>query len=84
MRSISVREFRNTSAAVLDAVEGGETIIITRNGTEIAEVKPLGRRRTFVPLAELLRAFGNRPGGQGYERFRADQDEFFGDGGDRI
>lgn len=84
MRSVSIREFRNSSAAVLDAVEAGETLVITRNGAEIAELKPLRRQRTFVPLAELLAAFRSRPGGCGYERFRADQDDFFGDDGDRL
>lgn len=84
MRAVSIREFRNSSAAVLDAVEAGETIVITRNGTEIAEVRPIRQRRTFVPLSELLSAFKTRPGGCDYAQFRADQDEFFGDDGDRI
>lgn len=29
----------------MDAVEAGETIRVTRNGVEIAEVRPVGRRR---------------------------------------
>ncbi|MFI5501655.1 type II toxin-antitoxin system Phd/YefM family antitoxin [Nocardia asteroides] len=45
MRQISQREFRNNSAAIMDAVEAGETIRVTRNGVEIAEVRPVGRRR---------------------------------------
>jgi len=84
MRVVTTREFRNSSAAVLDAVEAGETIVITRNGTEIAEVRPIVKRRTFVPLTELLDAFTSRPGGSGYAEFRADQDAFFGDEGDRL
>jgi prevent-host-death family protein len=84
MRIVTTREFRNSSASVLDAVEAGETIVITRNGAEIAEVRPIVRRRTFVPLSELLHAFKSRPGGGSYAQFRADQDAFFGDDGDRL
>lgn len=84
MRTISTREFRNSSASVLDAVEAGETILITRNGTEIAEVRPIVKRRTFVPMRELLEAFKSRPGGSSYAEYRANQDEFFGDDGDRL
>ncbi len=84
MRVVTTREFRNSSAAVLDAVEAGETIIITRKGVEIAEVRPIVTRRTFVPLSELLAAFKSRPGGGSYAELRADQDRFFGDDGDRL
>ncbi|MBP2478351.1 prevent-host-death family protein [Crossiella equi] len=45
MRVISQREFRDSSAAVMDAVEAGETYVITRNGVEVAEIRPITRRR---------------------------------------
>ncbi|MEJ2857670.1 MULTISPECIES: type II toxin-antitoxin system Phd/YefM family antitoxin [unclassified Saccharothrix] len=48
VKVITQREFRNNSAAVMDAVEGGETYHVTRNGVEIAEVRPLPRRRRFT------------------------------------
>lgn len=51
-RQISQRELRNDSAAVLRDVEQGQTLLITRNGTPVAELRPLGRRR-FVPRAQL-------------------------------
>jgi prevent-host-death family protein len=73
-RQITQRELRNDSAAILRAVEGGESFILTRNGTPIAEVRPI-RRRTFVPVAELKAAFGHLPKID-YEEFRADIDEF--------
>jgi antitoxin (DNA-binding transcriptional repressor) of toxin-antitoxin stability system len=79
MRTVTTRDFHNSSAAVLDAVEAGETIIVSRNGVNVAEVRPTIKRRTFVPLTELLVAFGSRPGGDSYAKFRADQDSFFGD-----
>ena len=45
---ISQREFRNNSAAVMDAVEAGETFHVMRNGVEVAELRPLARRRRFT------------------------------------
>ncbi|NUT98297.1 MAG: type II toxin-antitoxin system Phd/YefM family antitoxin [Saccharothrix sp.] len=48
MKVITQREFRNNSAAVMDAVEAGETYHVTRNGVEVAEVRPLPRRRRFT------------------------------------
>lgn len=36
VKVISQREFRNNSAAVMDAVEAGATYHVTRNGIEIA------------------------------------------------
>jgi prevent-host-death family protein len=52
-KEISQRELRNDSGAVLRAVESGEHFIVTRNGTALAELRPL-RRRRFVSKAELL------------------------------
>ncbi|MER5625262.1 type II toxin-antitoxin system Phd/YefM family antitoxin [Streptosporangium sp. NPDC002544] len=45
MKTITQREFRNNSAAVMDAVEAGETYQITRDGIAVAELRPLPRRR---------------------------------------
>lgn len=59
-RTISQRELRNDSAAVMDAVEKGEALIVTRNGNPVAELRPL-KRRTFVPTAEVVLAFRDLP-----------------------
>lgn len=56
-REISQRELRNDSGAVLRAVESGESFVVTRNGTALAELRPL-RRRRFVAKAELVTAAG--------------------------
>jgi prevent-host-death family protein len=72
-RRITQRELRNDSAAILRAVEGGENFILTRNGTPIAEVRPI-RRRTFVPAAELTQLVALLPKID-FEEFRADIDE---------
>ncbi|MHC3819620.1 type II toxin-antitoxin system Phd/YefM family antitoxin [Streptomyces sp. DT9] len=39
MRTITLRTFRNRSVAVMDAVEAGEIFRISRNGTEVAELR---------------------------------------------
>lgn len=82
-RTITQRELRNESAAVMDAVENGETITITRNGVPTAELRPIEpRRRSGVPTAELKRLFAGHPRVD-YATMRAEIDEFFGDD-DRI
>ena len=76
-RVISQRQLRNESAAVMDAVENGETIVVTRNGTPIAELRPL-RRRTFLPTVELKRAFAGCPPTD-YSSMRSEMDALFGE-----
>ena len=58
MRTITQRELRNQSGAVLREVEAGRTIIVTRNGTPVGELRPIKRRR-FVPRATIADAAGN-------------------------
>lgn len=59
-RTITQRELRNDSAAVLRDVQAGETVIVTRNGTPIAELKPVPPRR-FVPRAAIASAAQRAP-----------------------
>jgi prevent-host-death family protein len=44
MRSVTVRELRNKGGEVLERVEHGERVIVTRDGHAIAELRPLPRR----------------------------------------
>ncbi len=76
MKVISQREFRNNSAAVMDAVEAGETYHVTRNGVEIAELRPLSRRRRLT--AEELVERRRRLPRVDYAHMRQDADDFFG------
>jgi antitoxin (DNA-binding transcriptional repressor) of toxin-antitoxin stability system len=82
MKVITQRELAARSKAVLDDVEAGEIYHITRNGSEIAEVRPLGTRRRFVPVEELQRKWRNAPAVDA-AAMRAEADAFFG-GEDRI
>lgn len=76
MKVISQREFRNNSAEVMDAVEAGETYHVTRNGVEVAELRPLSRRRrlTAVELVERHRTLPRVD----FDRMRHEADELFG------
>ncbi|MEU4600719.1 type II toxin-antitoxin system prevent-host-death family antitoxin [Nocardia sp. GTS18] len=76
MRQISQRELRNNSAAIMDAVEAGETILVTRNGVEIAEVRPVSRRRRRS-AEELVARHRGLPRVD-YAAMRREADEFFG------
>ena len=72
-RTISQRELRNDTAAVLRDVQRGETLIVTRNGTPIAELRTLPPRR-FVPR-EVITASARSAPRIDYARFRADVDQ---------
>ena len=76
MKVISQREFRNNSAAVMDAVEAGETYHVTRNGVEIAELRPVVRRRR-LSADELVERHRRLPRVD-HHRMRREADEFFG------
>jgi prevent-host-death family protein len=79
MKVISQREFRNNSAAVMDAVEAGETYHVTRNGVPVAELRPLPRRRR-LSAEELVDRHRKLPRVE-YAPMRRDADEFFGNEG---
>ncbi|MFH9075147.1 type II toxin-antitoxin system Phd/YefM family antitoxin [Streptomyces alboflavus] len=81
MKTITQREFRNNSAAVMDAVEAGETYHITRSGIEVAELRPLSRRRELS--AEELVARARKLPRVDHRQMRSEADEFFG-GEDRV
>lgn len=44
MESVTVRQLRNNGGEVLDRVERGERVLVTRDGRPIAELRPLPRR----------------------------------------
>lgn len=78
MKTITQRELAARSKAVLDDVEAGEVYHITRNGTEIAEVRPLSDRRRFVPVEELQRRWRDAPAFDP-AALRVEASDFFGD-----
>lgn len=44
MSEVSIRDLRNHGGEVIDRVEHGERLTITRDGREVAELRPLERR----------------------------------------
>ncbi|MDT5191525.1 MAG: hypothetical protein QOG79_654 [Mycobacterium sp.] len=52
MEIVTVRELRNNGGDVLDRVERGESVIVTRDGRPVAELRPLPRRSPRA--AELI------------------------------
>lgn len=72
VRTITQRELRNESGAVLREVEAGRTVIVSRNGTPIGELRPIKRRR-FVPRATIADAASSAARIDA-EQFRADLD----------
>ena len=69
-RTITQRELRNDSGAVLREVQAGRTLIVTRNGVPVAELRPVPPRR-FVPRAVIADAARRAPRVDA-ARFRAD------------
>lgn len=57
MRTMSATEASRNFSDLLDAIERGETITITRSRQPVAEIGP-ARRRTGADLREALAAIG--------------------------
>jgi len=72
MRIISQRELRNDSGAILREVQAGHTVVVTRNGVPVAELRPIQRQR-FVARTALAEAAARAPRIDAV-RFRADLD----------
>jgi prevent-host-death family protein len=72
MKSITQRELRNDSGTILREVQSGETVIVTRNGTPVAELRPIQPHR-FVPRAAIASASERAPKIDA-KRFRTDID----------
>jgi len=51
---IGVRDLRNRTAQVIDAVQAGERVILTVHGRAVADIVPHARRSRWVP-GELVR-----------------------------
>jgi prevent-host-death family protein len=72
MRTITQRELRNDSGAILRDVQAGQVIVISRNGVPVAELRPLPPRR-FVTRPMIADAARRAPRVDA-DRLRADLD----------
>lgn len=77
-QTITQRELRNDSGEIMRRLDQGETFIVTRNGTPVAELAPL-RRYRFVAADAVIAMFKNAPGIDA-ARFRADLDTVLAQG----
>lgn len=64
--TISQRELRNDSGAIMRRVEAGERFTVTRNGVPVADLMPhdrteADRRRRFVPVGEVAAGLSQLP-----------------------
>jgi prevent-host-death family protein len=59
VKTVTVRELRNNGGEVIDRVVGGDTIVVTRDGHEVAELRPLHPRP--LDAATLLDRWRNLP-----------------------
>jgi prevent-host-death family protein len=71
-RIITQRELRNNSGAILREVQAGQSILVSRNGVPVAELRPVPQR-TFVPRAVIADAAVRAPRIDS-RRFRSDID----------
>jgi len=71
-KTINQRELRNASAKVLRDVQAGQTVVVTRNGEPVAELRPIQPRR-FASRAALAEGAARMPRIDA-KRFRADID----------
>ncbi|MFE7115924.1 prevent-host-death protein [Streptomyces sp. NPDC057654] len=70
---ITQRDLRSRSKEIMDAVQGGQSFTVTRDGHRIGEMTPLRRRRRFVPRSEFA-AISRTASGVSLEAFRSDPD----------
>lgn len=70
---ITQRDLRQRSKDIMDAVEGGQSFTVTRDGHQIGELVPLRRRRRFVTRDEFV-AMSRNAASIDVAGLRADQD----------
>jgi len=65
-RDVSIRELRNSTAAVVAELEAGERLTLTVNRRPVADIVPhIEDRDPWVPAAELLRIVRDAPADPG-------------------
>ena len=57
-RTISQRELRNDSGAIMRGLDRGETFIVTRRGVPVGELIPI-RRHRFASRSDVNRVFAS-------------------------
>jgi antitoxin (DNA-binding transcriptional repressor) of toxin-antitoxin stability system len=61
-RSVSIRELRNSTSAVVSELEAGERLTLTVNRRPVADILPHAENRNpWVPASELRRIVSETP-----------------------
>jgi|EndMetStandDraft_8_1072994.scaffolds.fasta_scaffold568721_1 prevent-host-death family protein len=72
MGTVTMRELRNKGAEVMDRVERGESLTVTRDGRPVAELHPIRNKGTSTEL--LIERRRHLPPVD-YQKMRAELDE---------
>jgi prevent-host-death family protein len=72
---IGVRDLRNRTSRVLDAVKAGERVVLTVSGEPIADIVPHGRRTRWLGGEQLREQLVDRSADPG---LRVELDEMTG------
>ena len=59
MTNVTIRELRNRGGDVVDRVQAGERVVVTRDGKPVAELRPLAR--AALTASELMGRRRNLP-----------------------
>ncbi len=65
---IGVRDLRNRTAQIIDAVQAGERVTLTVHGEAIADIVPHGRRSRWLPGGALRDQLTGRAADAGLTR----------------
>lgn len=65
---IGVRDLRNRTASVIDAVKGGERVVLTVNGEPLADIVPHGARTRWLSGERLRQQLADRAADPGLSR----------------
>ncbi|MFS6826198.1 type II toxin-antitoxin system Phd/YefM family antitoxin [Cyanobium sp. ATX 6F1] len=75
MRQVTVAEAKAQLSSLLDVVESGQPVVITRRGKAIAELVPRHAVRDLLPQLQALRNSLPHQATSGVETMRALRDE---------
>lgn len=65
---IGVRDLRNRTGQVIDAVQAGERVTLTVHGAPVADIVPHGRRARWLSGANLRQQLQDRAADSGLSR----------------
>jgi prevent-host-death family protein len=65
---IGVRDLRNRTGQVIDAVQAGERVTLTVHGEPIADIVPHGRRARWLSGSQLQTQLADRAADAGLQR----------------